>query len=90
MAGFDFYVCFVFATALCKRPCQNGGRCVSDPGICWCTSGFFGEACEFSKYKIVFFCIHVYSLFHLMVFLFYVSHFNKNTEYKVHVSYVLW
>jgi hypothetical protein len=32
-------------TAVCDRPCQNGGRCVG-PNQCSCRRGFEGDYCE--------------------------------------------
>ena len=42
----------------CDPPCQNGGACAEDknnPGnlICYCPSGYSGEACEYSKYQLL-------------------------------------
>ena len=43
---------FVFSTALCREPCQHGGRCIQED-VCWCTKGYMGNACQFSKYDII-------------------------------------
>lgn len=37
-----------FLIALCKRPCQNGGKCTK-PGICICDADYEGAQCEKKK-----------------------------------------
>jgi hypothetical protein len=41
---FNFYF-YLSTTAICERPCENGGRCVA-PGQCSCRRGFYGAQCE--------------------------------------------
>ena len=45
---------FIYLERICIPPCENNGVCGADPRdpdelICFCPSGFFGDACEQRK-----------------------------------------
>lgn len=50
-------------TALCKRKCQNGGKCVL-PNFCQCRSGYTGSTCAA---RVSWVSLYFFSIFRLLL-----------------------
>ena len=50
---YAMYYTVMFCTAVCSKPCQNGGECIA-PNECSCPSGWSGDACNERKYIAVY------------------------------------